>query len=426
MINPRIEEYVEEICSYIKFKKVHTEIKLEILDHIQEKTEELMLNGLSKEEALKKALDEIGQAELIGRPLNQSHKASAEWGLLSMTIVFSLLGIVIAYLIVANKVINYSTPFYNSVVFNIIGYIFLIGLYFFDYKKLEKHSLRIFIGIILILFLQMIIAAPINGKRAWIPLGSFTVNIVDLTLFLFPISLSKLIRIINLRRYREYIYLSLMLVVPFMQYIMLGSFMEAFIYFVLFIVLMLNSKVRLGYIFSTISLFFVVCTYTIASQPYRIKRLLIFMNPEKDPKGSGFINIQIQNLLSSAGLKGKGFTFPGTLPEVHTDLILTYIIYTFGWVAGIMLIGLVLSFIVRMFVAAGEVKDAYGRLLIQGFLCIFTIEFVWNILMIFGLVPIVSMGMPFISYGSSMVLTHMAAVGIMISIYRCKNLSFVS
>lgn len=426
MINPRIEEYVEEICSYIKFKKAHKEIKLEFLNHIEEKTEDLILQGMSEEEASKKALAEIGQAELIGKQLDQSHKATPEWGLLSMTIVFSLLGIVIAYLIVANKVINYSTPFYYSVMFNIIGYIFMFGLYFFDYKKLEKHSLKIFIGISLVLFFQMLIAVPINGKRAWIPLGPFTVNIIDLTLFLYTISLSKLIRTLDLKSSREYIYLSLMLVVPFIQYIELGSSMEAFTYFVLFIVLMLNSKVRLAYIFSAVGLFLAAGFYTIVSQPYRVKRLLIFMNPESDPIGSGFINTQIQKLLSSTGLTGNGFTFPRTLPEVHTDFVFTYIIYTFGWLAGIALIVLVFSFIIRMSVAARKVKDAYGKLMIQGFLCIFALEFIWNILMIFGLVPIVSVGLPFISYGSSKSLIHMAAVGIIISIYRCKSLSFVS
>jgi cell division protein FtsW (lipid II flippase) len=426
VVNSKIKEYVDEVCSYIKFKKAHKEIKLELLCHIEEKTEDLMFQGMSEEEASEKALADIGQAELIGTQLDQSHKSAPEWGLLSMTILFSLMGIVIAYLIVANKVIDYSTPFYNSLIFNIIGYIFLFGLYFFDYKKLERHSLKIFIGITLVLFLQMFLAVPLNGKKAWIALGPLTVNVIDLTLFLFPICLSKLIRTIDLRSKREYIYLSLMLVVPFIQYIGLGASMEAFAYFVLFIVLMLNSKVRPAYIFSAAGLFLVMCFYTIVSQPYRVKRLMIFMNPESDPNGSGLINIQIQKLLSAAGITGNGFNFPSTLPEVHTDFVLTYIIYTFGWLAGIALIVLVLSFIIRMFVAAGKVRDAYGRLIIQGFLCIFALEFVWNILMVFGLVPIVSMGLPFISYGSSKVLAHMAAVGIMTSIYRCKSLSFAS
>jgi cell division protein FtsW (lipid II flippase) len=427
VINSKVLEYVDEICSYVKFKKAHNEIKLEFLNHIEEKTEDLMLQGMSEEEASKKALAEIGQADIIGKQLDQSHKTAPEWGLLSMTILFSLCGIVIAYLILANNIIDYSTPFYNSVVFNVIGYILLIGLYFFDYKKLEKHSLKIFIGITLILFLQLLIGVPANGKKAWIPLGPFTVNIIDLTLFLYAISLSKLISSLDLKSIKEYIYLSLMMVVPFIHYIKLGSSMEALTYLVLFIVLMFNSKVKLTYIFSTIGLFLAGSFYTILSRPYRVKRLLIFMNPESDPKGSGFLNVQIQSLLSAAGLTGNGFTFPKrTLPDVHTDFVLTYIIYTFGWIAGIALILLVLSFIIRIFIVSREVKDTYGRLIIQGFLCIFAIEFVWNILMIFGLVPIVNVSLPFISYGSSLALTHMAAVGIMTSIYKCKRLSFVS
>lgn len=427
MVNSRVEEYIEDICSYVRFKKAHKEIRTEFLNHIEEKTEDLMLEGMNEEEASKKALDEMGQAEIIGKQLDQSHKAAPEWSILIMTVLFSALGLVTAYLIITNEVIRYSPSFIKSIMFNIIGYITILGLYFFDYKKLEKHSLKIYIGVTLMLLIQIFFAVPVNGVKAWIPLGPISINVTELSLFLYVISLSKLLRSSELKSIKDYVYLTLMMLIPIVLYIQLILSMGALSYFIIFIMFMFNSKVKLSYIFSVIGAFIAVCFFTVFTAPsYHIRRLLIFMNPESDPKGMGWLYIQIQKLLSSAGLMGKGLNFPkGAIPEVQNDYILTYIIYTFGWIVGIVLIVLVLAYIIRMFTAARAVKDSYGRFIIQGFICIFALEFIWNILMVLGFAPIVSVGLPFISYGNSKALIQMAAIGLIMSIYRSKSLSYM-
>lgn len=420
MVNSKIQEYIEEICSYVKFKKAHKEIRTELLSHIEEKTEDLMLEGMNEEEASKKALIEMGQAETIGRQLNQSHKAAPEWTILIITILFSLLGLIIAYLILTNEVIPYNGTFPKNITFHIIGYISILGLYFFDYKKLEKHSIKIFIGISMILLLQLFFAVPVNGRKAWLPLGPLSVNTTELSLFLYVIALSKLIRSLDLKCVKGYVYLTLMLLIPVMLYTMLKVSMEIVAYLVIFIMLMFISKVKLSYILSVIGTLIAGTFFVVFSAPYRLKRLLIFTNPQSDP-----LYIQIKNLLASVGLKGNGFTFPKRgLPIVDSDLVLTYIIYTFGWIAGFTLIILILAFLARMFVAAKEVKDVYGRFIIQGFMCIFAMEFIWNILMILGFAPIVSVTLPFISYGGSRILTQMCAIGVIMSVYRGKSLSY--
>lgn len=426
MVNSRVEKYIEEICSYVRFKKAHKEIRTEFLDHIEEKTEDLILEGMNVEEASKSALAEMGQAEVIGKQLDQSHKAAPEWSILIITVLFSLIGLIAVYLITINEVLPSTGSFRRSTIFNIIGYMAIIGLYFFDYKKLEKYSEKVFIGVTLILLLQLFVAVPVNGTKAWILLGPLSVNITELSLFLYVLSLSKLVRSIELKSAKGYLYLSLMLILPIVLYIQLRVSMEAVIYFVIFIMLMFKSKVKLTYIFFTIGMFIAGSFYAVFSEPYRVKRLFIFINPESDPRGAGWLNLQIQKLLASVELMGNGFTFPkGSIPLIQNDYILTYIIYTFGWVAGITLIVLIITFIIRMFTAAKVVKDTYGRFIIQGFMCIFALEFTWNILMILGLAPIIGVTLPFISYGGSRLLTQMAAVGLIMSIYRSKSLSYM-
>jgi len=425
LVNSKIEEYIQEICNYVKFKKAHKEIRMEILSHIEEKTEDLMLKGMDEEEASRKALNEMGKAEIIGKQLNQSHKSAPEWSILIITILFSLIGLTIAYFLITNGINQNAAAFKKTIAFTIIGYSLMAGLYLFDYKKLEKHSGKIFIGVSFILLLQLFISAPVNGIKAWFTLGFFSFNITELSLFLYVISLSKLIRSIELESAKGYLYLSLMLLVPVSLFVELRVVMAAVTYFVIFTIFMIKSKVKISYIASVIGIFTAGFFHMIISEPYRIARLLVFINPSRDPQGAGWLNIQIHNLLSSVGYMGNGFNFPKkTIPVVESDFVLTYIIYTFGWLTGIILIVFIIAFIIRMFTASNMVKDIYGNGIIQGFIVVFAMEFLWNILMVLGFAPIVSVNLPFISYGGSSLLSQMAAIGLIMSIYRCKSLSY--
>jgi cell division protein FtsW (lipid II flippase) len=162
----------------------------------------------------------------------------------------------------------------------------------------------------------------------------------------------------------------------------------------------------------------------IVSVPYRLQRFFIFLNPAGDPQGAGYINIQLSHVLAHSGLFGQGLTFvPGVLPELHTDFIFAFITYTFGWIAGLLLIALVAMFLVRIALIAGKTKIHYGKLLISGFVSILAIQFLWNILMNLGLAPISGVGLPFISYGGSQLVINAAAIGIISSIYRRRNVS---
>jgi cell division protein FtsW (lipid II flippase) len=426
VVNLKIEEFVEEICSHVNLKRAHKEIRIELLNHIEEKTEDLILEGMTVEEASKKTLSEMGEAAIIGSQLNESHKAAPEWGILLITFIFSLLGLITAYLLITNGIAGSNkVALKKSIMFNIIGYIAIIALYFFDYKKLEKYSKNIFIGVTLALFVQLMIGISINGRPAWVHLGLFSVDITEISLFLYVIALSKLFKELDLKKIKDYAYLSSMQFIPFILFIQLKTSMAAVTYFVVFMVFMFIKKVKLSYTFSVIGMFLIGGFYLLISAPYRLKTLMIFINPQSDPQGSGYVNFQINKLLKSVGLMGNGFTFPKrAIPMVSTDCILTYIIYTFGWLAGIVLIILIFSFIIRIFTASREVNDTFGKYMIRGFLCIFALEFIWNILMILGFAPIVGITLPFISYGGSRLLVQMAAIGIIMSIYRTKSLSY--
>lgn len=103
------------------------------------------------------------------------------------------------------------------------------------------------------------------------------------------------------------------------------------------------------------------------------------------------------------------------------EFALTSTIHCFGWIVGILVIALVLSFIIRIGIISSNTKNTYGKLLISGLFMLFTIQFILNILANFSLSPILGISMPFISYGGTQLLINVLAISIINNVYKYRN-----
>lgn len=160
---------------------------------------------------------------------------------------------------------------------------------------------------------------------------------------------------------------------------------------------------------------------------YQKNRILTFINPDQDPLGTGYHIWQSKIAIGSGGLFGKGFLC-GTqskldfLPEKNTDFIFTTITEETGFIGGITIIALLVMITFYCFWIGMSLKNYFSKLLCYGFgLLMFFHTFI-NIAMVMGLVPVVGIPLPFLSYGGSSMLTFMTGCGLVISaaIYK-KN-----
>lgn len=164
-------------------------------------------------------------------------------------------------------------------------------------------------------------------------------------------------------------------------------------------------------------------------QPYQKQRVLTFLDPEKDPLGAGYHIIQSKIALGSGGVYGKGF-IQGTqsqlnfLPEKHTDFIFTVIAEELGLIGGLSLLGLYLILLAYAMIVSVSVKSQFGRLLILGMVFTFFLYMFINIAMVMGLVPVVGVPLPLVSYGGSAMLTLLVGFGFILStaIHRETNI----
>lgn len=154
---------------------------------------------------------------------------------------------------------------------------------------------------------------------------------------------------------------------------------------------------------------------------YQQQRILTFLNPESDPLGSGYHILQSKIALGSGGMFGKGFlegsqSHLNFLPEKQTDFIFTMLAEEFGMVGGLALIGLYVLLIGYGFAIAIRARSQFSRLVALGVTTTLFLYLFINVAMVMGLIPVVGVPLPMISYGGTAMLTIMLGLGLLLGV----------
>ncbi len=161
---------------------------------------------------------------------------------------------------------------------------------------------------------------------------------------------------------------------------------------------------------------------------YQKTRVLTFLDPESDPLGGGYHIIQSKIALGSGGVFGKGFLQGSQshlkfLPEKQTDFIFTMLAEEFGLAGGLSLLGLYVLLLVYGFAISMRSRNQFGRLLGMGVTTTFFLYVFINIAMVMGLIPVVGVPLPLISYGGTAMLTLLFGFGLLMSVYVNRDVT---
>lgn len=160
---------------------------------------------------------------------------------------------------------------------------------------------------------------------------------------------------------------------------------------------------------------------------YQRKRILTFLSPESDPLGAGYHILQSKIALGSGGMFGRGF-MKGTqshlsfLPEMQTDFIFTMYAEEFGLAGGLLLIGLYAAVIVYGFAIAMRSRSHFGRMVAMGVSTTFFLYVFINIAMVMGLIPVVGVPLPLMSYGGNAMMTVLVGFGLMMNAWIHRDM----
>lgn len=160
---------------------------------------------------------------------------------------------------------------------------------------------------------------------------------------------------------------------------------------------------------------------------YQRERVLTFLNPERDPLGAGYHIIQSKIAIGSGGIFGKGYLQGSQshlefLPEHTTDFIFAVLGEEFGLLGAIALIAVFAFVVLRSLYISAQAQDTFSRLVAGSIALTFFLSFFINVGMVSGILPVVGVPLPLVSYGGTAMVTIMAGFGIMMSIYTHRNL----
>ncbi|HEY7751730.1 MAG TPA: rod shape-determining protein RodA, partial [Ignavibacteriaceae bacterium] len=163
-----------------------------------------------------------------------------------------------------------------------------------------------------------------------------------------------------------------------------------------------------------------------ALKPHQQKRIQAFIDPMVDPLGSGYNTIQAKVAVGSGGFTGKGFlagnqTQLQFIPEQWTDFIYCVIGEEFGFIGSILLLILFASLFLRILKIAFSTKDEFLSIVTFGILSVYFIHFLINVGMVVGIMPVIGIPLPFVSYGGSSLLVNMFMLGIIANVFRTRK-----
>jgi rod shape determining protein RodA len=163
-----------------------------------------------------------------------------------------------------------------------------------------------------------------------------------------------------------------------------------------------------------------------ALSPHQQKRIQSFMDPNADPLGSGYNAIQAKVAIGSGGFLGKGFLHGNQtqlqfIPEQWTDFIYCVIGEELGFIGSVITLILFLILLLRLLKTASQTKDEFLSLTIIGILAVYLIHLVINVGMVIGIMPVIGIPLPFVSYGGSSLMVNMFMLGIAANVYRTRK-----
>ncbi|KLA32283.1 FtsW/RodA/SpoVE family cell cycle protein [Bacillus cereus] len=411
-MNKKGARFVSEVTNHIKSKEAKSFVATELDFHLKQAKNTWIEKGLSEEVAENKAVEQMGSPIKLGQELNKLHKPKVDWFLLILLVAAMGLGFLpIIALGHTNDLLM------NKVIFVILGIATAIGIMLLDYRKLERLGWLFYtIGVLTLLMIKCFPTGYVIGE-AIIKIGPIKIDCL-MTIPFFFLAWASFFNNSRLK----FMHLLMLYVFSLYLFSTISILLPIFIYITMVFVMLWWSK--LGKKTAWLITILPILPFIIrdlfswsAVKEYRIARILGMLNPAHDQW-----DLRLQEAMSSAGWFGTYGNIK-SIPATHTDFVFASLTYYYGYVLALIIVLILSLFAVRIMNIAYKINDGYGKLLLVGGVTLFVIHFICNVGMVLGLLPRTSISLPFISYGWIPTLFHAFIMGIVLSVYRRKDIS---
>lgn len=351
-----------------------------------------------------------------------------DWSILLVSLALSLLGIMTIYsstrpILDAEQQSFYLRQFY-WIGLSLICFFLVVSI---DYRWFIKFAYLLFIVGVMLLIVVLVAGREGMGAQRWIQLGFFSFQPSEFFKLFFVIAIS---RYLSHRQQNAPLDLKglirialIFFLVPAVLVFKQPDLGTVLVLLFIFLSMLITAGVKKRIIVVTIiigliSLPFVSNILWKGLKEYQKQRIIAFIDPYVDPQGTGYHINQSKASIGSGGFLGKGY-LKGTqgplrfLPERHTDFIFSAFAEEWGFMGSIVLFLIYLFIILKGFETAKSARDTSGTFLALGMTFMLFFYFFINIGMTVGIVPVVGVPLPFMSYGGTALLSNFLAIGIL-------------
>jgi len=343
-----------------------------------------------------------------------------DWGLFLIILILITLGLVAIYSVDLSKGGEFLSNFRKQVLFVGIGLLVILVFAFLDWRLARNFAWVLYLVGWLSLVAVLILGQTTRGAAGWFSLGGFNLQPVEFAKIFFIIALavffSKKSFVPDLRfLVQSVVLLGLYLVPVLLQPDLGGAVVLSLIWLGMLIMARLPRKYLLGLLavgamVATIGWFFFL-------RDYQKDRLLVFLDPARDPLGRGYNVTQSLVAIGAGGLWGQGLGGGSQsqlrfLPEAHTDFIFAVLAEELGFIAAAILIIGELLILYRLWVTSRRLSDNFSLFLVTGTILLFGVEFIFNIGMNLALLPVAGLTLPLVSYGGSSLISKFILLGV--------------
>jgi len=349
------------------------------------------------------------------------------WILFGLIMFIGIIGILTLYSATGRDLGGQGVPLYaKQLIWFLLGLTSLVVLLFIDYRYLEQYGYVIFFLSILMLVYVLLHGRSISGAKRWIDLGPFQFQPSEFVKLTFILALAKFFHNDDIKEHYSLLGLRIPILffcITFVLVLLQPDLGTAMILFLVFgsLVVFIGLAKRYIFLMTFLGLLSLPVGWSFLKD-YQKERILNFLDPSRDPLGSGYHIIQSKIAIGSGGFFGKGFLH-GTqtqldfIPEQHTDFIFSVLAEEWGFVGTLILLVSYILLLLWGLDVARNAKDRFGMVVALGITFLLFWHVSINIGMGVGLLPVVGVPLPLLSYGGSFLLVTLVGIGVLINIH---------
>jgi cell division protein FtsW (lipid II flippase) len=414
------KQFLQQVTSYIRSKEARRQVEEELQHHITQSKQAWMNKGYSAKEAEKKAIAEMGSATQLGKSMDKIHKPKWDFWLIGAVVLLMIASFIpILTMDFGRDMTSYYVV--RKSLHIALAAVSIAAIMFFDYRLLQRFSLYIYGIALLLLVILLYMPNVVLQGEAMVQLGPLRLH----AWMVLPLLLIAVAGFFSERKWKGWQLTSLS-ILPIFFFMQLPNLPVTLLYIAVIAVLFsfsyFNRKVKL-YVFSVVGgigiglLALFVYYYHNILKSYQTERIAAFLNPEQY---ADYMIHQLRQALAEAGLFGAKETI--YIPGGHTDFALVQLIQSYGFVAGISVMLVILAVALRILWMNRTMPQSFGKLLVVAAVTLYSVQSIYSIFMVFGLLPLASIPLPFISYGMTPLLLNAILIGLVLSVYRRKSI----